>query len=78
MAPKSMCSYIEIFDDILVEEDELIEVTATFEQSGPEISLITNTASTTITDNDCKEYTYMYIQCRIKDNHSIHAIAQLK
>ena len=50
-----MCGYVEIFDDILVEEDEVIEVTASFEHSEPEISLIRNTASTTITDNDCEE-----------------------
>ena len=49
-----MCSNIQILDDILVEEDETIEVTASFEQSEPGISLIRNTASTTITDNDCK------------------------
>ena len=49
-----MCSYVEIFDDILVEEDETIEVTANFDQSEPRITLIRNTASTTITDNDCK------------------------
>ena len=49
-----MCSNIQILDDILVEEDEIIEVTASFEQSEPGISLIRNTASTTITDNDCK------------------------
>ena len=55
--PQSMCSYVEIFDDILVEEDETIEVTATFEQSEPEISLVRNTASTTITDNECKKCT---------------------
>ena len=49
-----MCSNIQILDDILVEEDETIEVAASFEQSEPGISLIRNTASTTITDNDCK------------------------
>ena len=70
-----MCGYVEIFDDILVEEDEMIEVTATFEHSEPEISLIRNTASTTITDNDCKACTY-----RVENvfNHPIFAIAQLK
>ena len=48
-----MCSNIHTLDDILVEEDETIEVTASFEQSEPEISLIRNTATTTIVDNDC-------------------------
>ena len=46
-----MCGYVEIFDDILVEEDE---VTATFEHSEPGISLIRNTASTSVIDNNCK------------------------
>ena len=46
-----MCGYVEIFDDILVEEDE---VTTTFEHSEPGISLIRNTASTSVIDNNCK------------------------
>ena len=49
-----MCKSFEIFDDRLVEEDEIITVMATFEQSTPGISLLSNSASTTITDNDCK------------------------
>ena len=50
-----MCGYNEIFDDILVEADEMIEVTAAFEHNELEISLIRNTASTAITDDDCKQ-----------------------
>lgn len=49
-----MCNSLEIFDDRLVEEDEIISVTASFEQNTAEISLISNSASMIITDNDCK------------------------
>ena len=49
-----MCGYVEIVDDILVEGDEMIEVIATFEHSEPGISLIRNTASMSVIDNDCK------------------------
>jgi hypothetical protein len=56
--PQSICGNIQIIDDILVEEDETIEVTASFEQSEPEITLIRNTASTTILDNDYVLYAW--------------------
>lgn len=49
-----MCSSFQIFDDKLVENDETVGVMAAFVQSSPEISFISNTITTTITDNDCK------------------------
>lgn len=51
-----VCSSFAVFDDSLIEEDETIAVMATFQQSAPEISLISNTAIITITDNDCKDF----------------------
>ena len=55
-----MCGDIEIYNDTLVEVDETVAVTATFEQSVAGISLISDSASTTITDNDCKPL-FIYI-----------------
>ena len=53
--PRSQCGSISVTDDILVEEDETLTVMAAFVQSSPEISLVSNTATITITDNDCKD-----------------------
>ena len=60
-----MCGNVKILDDILVEEDETIEVIATLEQNEPEISLIRNSAPTTITDNDCKNNVYGHIWMKV-------------
>ena len=43
-----------VTDDLLVEGDESVALAAAFVQSSPRISLVSNTAAFTITDNDCK------------------------
>ena len=59
--PRSQCGSISVTDDILVEEDETVTVMAAFIQSSPEISLVSNTATIIITDNDCKDIVLVVI-----------------
>lgn len=54
IGPHSLCGSYDIIDDSLVEKDETMAVTAGFVKSVAGISLISTTASTTISDNDCK------------------------
>ena len=52
--PHSICKGIKVFDDELVENDDKVTVMAAFVQNMAGISLVSNSASTTIIDNDCK------------------------
>ena len=72
--PRSQCGSISVTDDILVEEDETVTVMAAFVQSSPEISLVSNTATITITDNDCKDIVLVVIVCYTFHDPYIHFI----
>lgn len=49
-----MCESFEIYDDNLVENDETVVVFAGFVSNLAGSSLVSNNASTIISDNDCK------------------------
>ena len=52
--PRSKCGAITVTDDLLVEGDESVALMAGFLQSSSRISLVSNTATIIVTDNDCK------------------------
>ena len=70
--PRPQCGSISVTDDILVEEDETVTVMAAFVQSSPEISLVSNTATITITDNDCKDINCMLCMKDARRTCNIH------
>ena len=53
--PRSACGSVRVTDDVLVEGEETLALMAAFVTSSPAASLISNTATITIMDNDCKD-----------------------
>ena len=58
--PRSVCGGLSVTDDRLAEGEETVAVMAAFVQSSPEINLVSNNATITIRDHNCKQNACVY------------------